>query len=100
KQPPVPLTPQQCASFAEDFADFGKSKAAPEGYLNAGVLQETCIGDPKKAEEMYRAALAVNKDYAAAHVNLGELFYKAGQTTSAQMEFDNAMKADPKNVQA
>src|SRR5437762_3682375 len=35
KQPPVAITPQQCAGFADDFASFGKSKNAPEGYLNA-----------------------------------------------------------------
>src|SRR6478609_4480323 len=48
KQPPTTLTPQQCAGYAEDFASFGKSKSAAEGYLNAGVIYESCVGDPKK----------------------------------------------------
>src|SRR5438552_4458222 len=50
KQPPVRLTAQECAGFADDFAGFGKSKSAPEAYLNAGVIYESCAGDPKKAE--------------------------------------------------
>ena len=94
-----PFTASACMSAADDFVGFGKSNKSAEGYFNAGVLYEQC-GDAKKADQSYRDALSVNPSFAPAHVNIGEMLYKNGNTGGAQGEFDTALRLDPKNVQA
>src|SRR4051812_39572995 len=73
-----PFTGSSCTGYADDFASFGKSNNLAEAYFNAGELYETC-GEPQKAEQAYRDALQLNPKFAPAHINIGEMLFRAGQ---------------------
>ena len=88
-----------CTGIAKDFAELGSDGKLAEGYFNAGVVYETC-GIIDKAKSSYKDALDANKDFAPAMVNLGELAYREGARDEAERQFNAALAADPKNVQA
>ena len=93
------LEPKKCLDYADDFAAMGQKQKLAEAFFNAGNLYN-CGNNPQKAEAAWRDALQVNPNFAPAHVNLGEAAYQAGNQVLATSEFDAALKADPKNVQA
>lgn len=93
------LNGASCNDAAEDFVKFGKKKKLPEAAFNGGVLYESC-GEPSRAQDAYREASKIDANFAPAHVNLGELYYRSGNMDGAQQEFESALRGDAKNVQA
>lgn len=64
----------------------------------AGVLDQ--LGDTVGAERLYREALALNPSYLGGHLGLGLLFAARGDHLRALVEFDAALKLEPKNFTA
>jgi len=95
--PNGPAIPYQ--SLAKDWVSYAKEYKSAEAYFNAGALLEES-GARAEAEKNYHDAIDVNTNFAPAHVNLGELAYKAGDLQRADQEFNTALRLDPKNVQA
>ena len=57
---------------------------AAQAHFNAGTILEGC-GDDKDAESEYQAALSANPAYGPALTNLGGLYYKQNNPTTAQV---------------
>ena len=93
------LTDGDCQSVSKSFIGFSKDFKAPEGYFNAGVIDEEC-GKLDDAEVAYKNALDINGNFAPAMVNLGEIYYRQNKVDAAATQFERASKADPKNPQA
>ncbi len=74
----------------------------PSAY--AKFLEGTELdGDPEKDDEAlaaYRAALALDPNLAAAHTNLGGLFYRRGNSDEALRHFERALALDPEQPEA
>ena len=86
-----------CRSLSGAFDSVGRSHnaLAAQAYFNAGTLLEQC-GDDKGAEDKYKAALDINPAYGFALNNLGEIYFRRGNPTTARMWFDKAIQADPR----
>jgi tetratricopeptide (TPR) repeat protein len=79
-------------------------EAAPERdayeWFAAGLGKEAEPEQAAAAEECYRQALASDPGFAAAHTNLGGLFYRRGDAGSARAEFEAALSLDPEQPEA
>jgi tetratricopeptide (TPR) repeat protein len=53
-----------------------------------------------QAVEAYRAALALDADFADAHCNLGAVFYNRGERDDARRHFERCLRLDPGHVEA
>jgi tetratricopeptide (TPR) repeat protein len=84
-----------CKSLSSHFARIGDSNLAAPAHFNAGTILEHC-GDDKGAESEYQAALSANPAYSPALNNLGELYYKQNNPTTAKSWFEKAIQADPR----
>jgi tetratricopeptide (TPR) repeat protein len=84
------------ASAFESVAHSHKSLAA-QALFNAGTLLDQC-GDEKGAEDKYKAALEANPGNGFALNNLGEIYYRRGNPTTAKSWFERAIQADPTHV--
>lgn len=58
------------------------------------------VSDPARAEQCYRAALAVKPDQSVIHTRLGELLLGQGRLDAAETEFNVAIAASPRDVRA
>jgi tetratricopeptide (TPR) repeat protein len=85
----------ECRSLSSHFARIGDSNLAAPAHFNAGTILEHC-GDDKGAESEYQAALQANPAYSPALNNLGELYYKQNNPTTAKSWFEKAIQADPR----
>jgi tetratricopeptide (TPR) repeat protein len=88
------ISPGDCKSLASNFSSIHDSQLAAQAHFNAGTILESC-GYDKDAESEYQTALQANSGYAPALSNLGELYYKQGNPTTARMWFEKAIAADP-----
>jgi tetratricopeptide (TPR) repeat protein len=88
------LSPGDCKSLAGNFSSIRDPLLTAQARFNAGTILESC-GHDKDAESEYQAALQANSAYAPALSNLGELYYKQGNPTTARMWFEKAIAADP-----
>lgn len=52
-------------------------------------------GNDDQAAQHYRRAIELARDYAGAHVNLGNLFFVNNEFQAAMTEYERAQKADP-----
>ncbi|MFI5288267.1 MAG: tetratricopeptide repeat protein [Polyangia bacterium] len=91
-----PLSPADCHSLASKFESIAGSHPAvsAQSYFNAGTLLEQCASD-KDAEQDYNRALQANGAYSPALNNLGEIYYRRGNTPQARESFEKAIAADP-----
>src|SRR3954470_22822443 len=78
-----------CKSLASHFARISDTNLAAAAHFNAGTILEHC-GDDKGAESEYQAALQANPAYSPALNNLGELYYKQNNPTTAKSWFEKA----------
>ena len=76
---------ERCLTFAPDdvelMADLG-------GQFEAS-------GDPGRAEELYRRALAIDPGYAGVRLRLGEMLLRRGDIHGARREATTALKSRP-----
>jgi tetratricopeptide (TPR) repeat protein len=84
-----------CRSLASSFSRISDAQVAAQAHFNAGTILEAC-GDEKGAESEYQAALSANPAYSPALNNLGELYYKQNNPTTAKSWFEKAIQADPR----
>ena len=68
----------------------------PESYLNLGVLDQD-LGEHGRAEANYRRALALDKNFWPARVNLANLMNAQGRNGEAAKEFETVLKDQPDN---
>lgn len=66
-------------------------------YLLAALVDERSAAD---SLPFYRAALALDPDYAPAHVRLAEALERTGQFDAAGREYEQAARLDPANAHA
>lgn len=64
-------------------------------YLLAALIDERSAAD---SLPLYRAALALNPDYAPGHVRYAEVLERAGQFDAANREYEQAARLDPANA--
>jgi tetratricopeptide (TPR) repeat protein len=90
---------QSCKSLASDFDSVARSQKelASQAWFNAGTLLDQC-GDEKGAEDKYKAALDANPANGFALNNLGEIYFRRGNPTTAKSWFEKAIQADPTHV--
>jgi len=95
---PVIVSADDCQKFAKDFVKAGEKDKGREadGLFNAGAVYDEC-GLEKDAEAMYKQALSKNPKLAPAMNNLGVMMQRQGRTADALMQFENAIKQDPKS---
>ena len=99
KEQATPMTASQCQSLASSFTSIKEPVLAAQAHFNAGTILEGC-GQDKDAENEYQAALQANPNYAPAMANIGELYYKRGNPTTAKSWFEKAIAADPTHAGA
>jgi tetratricopeptide (TPR) repeat protein len=88
----VNLPPNAIARIREEFVN-------DESYLRTAA-ENLKARDPKGAAELYRKALAVNPNNAAAHAFLGGILTDSDQLEQAHQHLAQALRLDPKNVDA
>lgn len=99
KAQPTPMSKSQCQSLASAFTRIHEPILAAQAHFNAGTILEGC-GEDKDAESEYQAALQANPNYGLAMANIGELYYKRGNPSTAKSWFEKAIAADPTHVGA
>lgn len=92
--PRTDLPPEARAAFdaalAECLADLEHQRDTPPGNFNLGNLHAS-LGNAAKAEEAYRAALALDPSYNLARFNLGLLLYSQGRSADAAKTFADVL---------
>ena len=76
------------------FTDVVGEEPTPTVHLNLGAVQKQ-LGDDSKAMESFRAAVAVDPNYALAHRHLGFALMHAGDAVGAEDSFRRAIALDP-----
>lgn len=69
------------------------------GYFLDGCEAED-VGNLKMAEECYRRALDLEPSIAAAHTNLGNIYYERGDLRAARSAFEQALELEPSQPEA
>ena len=82
-----------CKGLAANFSRISEPGLAAQAHFNAGSILESC-GYDKDAESEYHAALSANPAYGPAMANLGGLYYKQNNPTTAKSWFEKAIEAD------
>lgn len=67
-------------------------ESATDWYVYADAIEES---DPVGAEDAYRRAIALDEQYADAHLNLGRLLHNSGAVSDALAEYQRALEIDP-----
>ncbi len=93
------INPADCKGLAANFTRISEPLLAAQAHFNAGTIVESC-GYEKDAENEYQAALSANPAYAPAMANLGALYYKQNNPTTAKSWFEKAIQADPTHAGA
>jgi Tfp pilus assembly protein PilF len=87
------INPADCKGLASSFSRISEPALAAQAHFNAGTILEGC-GYDKDAESEYHAALSANPAYGPAMANLGEMYYKQNNPTTAKSWFEKAIEAD------
>lgn len=82
-----------CKGLAANFSRISEPGLAAQAHFNAGSILESC-GYDKDAESEYHASLSANPAYGPAMANLGGLYYKQNNPTTAKSWFEKAIEAD------
>ncbi len=90
-----PGIPAGDCSWARKFSSFGGGSFAAEAHFNAGTILEGC-GQVKDAEGEYNEALKANPGYGPALTNLGNIYFKQGNVSTARQWFEKAIAVPPK----
>lgn len=90
------LTDAECDELEAAFLSLHdpREPSTAAGPFDAGVIRERC-GQPERAAELFRMAIATDPEHAGAHNNLGILHWQAGEHEQAFASFERAVKADP-----
>jgi predicted Zn-dependent protease len=83
--------------FAEYVASQRANADRPEAHLNLGLFYVE-RRDPLKAEGEYRAALALQADFAPAYVNLADLYRIYHREADAESVLTNGLQQVPDNA--
>lgn len=77
--------------------EYGEQFEHPHNCL--GLVELMCRNDVDKAAQHFKDALAVNPDFAEAHINLGNTFFRRNppEYTAACEEYKAALEIDPGN---
>lgn len=96
KQAEAGWTGSRCEEAADRFEEVASDhNKMVEARFNAGLSLQNC-NKLKAAEEQYRKALSINRSHAPSLSNLGEIYFKRGNETTAKQYWESAVKADPK----
>jgi tetratricopeptide (TPR) repeat protein len=87
------IAPGECKGLAANFSRISESALAAQAHFNAGTILEGC-GYDKDAESEYQAALSANPTYGPAMANLGGIYFKQNNPTTAKSWFEKAIEAD------
>jgi len=82
-----------CKGLAANFSRISEPGLAAQAHFNAGSILESC-GYDKDAESEYHASLSANPAYGPAMANLGGIYYKQNNPTTAKSWFEKAIEAD------
>jgi tetratricopeptide (TPR) repeat protein len=69
----------------------------PEAHLNLGLLA-AAAGEPRVAEEAYRAALRLDRRFTPARANLADLYREQGRESEAEAELEAGLALDPESA--
>jgi tetratricopeptide (TPR) repeat protein len=75
-------------------------KNPEEAHLNMANILMDHLHQDTSAQDAFRAALAINPRYAAAHYNLGNLFEQRGDREQAIASFEKCLELEPGNETA
>lgn len=77
--------------------EYGEQFEHPHNCL--GLVEFVCRNDMEKAAEHFKDALAINPDFAEAHINLGNTFFRKNppEYSAACEEYVAALEIDPGN---
>ena len=87
------INPADCKGLASSFSRISEAQLAAQAHFNAGTILEGC-GYDKDAESEYQASLSANPAYGPAMANLGGLYFKQNNPTTAKSWFEKAIEAD------
>ena len=89
----------RCGSSVDIFNRYtGAVPDDPEAFYLLGQLQQHREPDaPRKAESYFQKAIELKPDFAAAHLALGMIEYKAGEWALACSHFELGLALDPEN---
>jgi tetratricopeptide (TPR) repeat protein len=93
------INPADCKGLAANFSRISDGQLAAQARFNAGTILEGC-GYEKDAEGEYQAALSANPAYAPAMANLGQIYWKQNNPSTAKSWFEKAIQADPAHAGA
>ncbi len=87
-----------CGSLSDAFVKVAGShkQLAAQAHFNAGTILEQCgPSHEKDAESEYNASLSANAAYGPALNNLGQIYYRRGNISTAKDWFQKGIDADP-----
>jgi tetratricopeptide (TPR) repeat protein len=93
---------ESIATFENALRRFPKDAQVRVSY-GVVLLKEAETGDPRaqqRAEQMFRAALALAPDSAAAHYQLGKLVLEKGSVSEAIQQLEKAVNLNPNSAEA
>ena len=82
----------EAAKYYQLFIDRGFSD--PRIFSNYGTILRD-LGKVKEAEKCHRKAIALNPDFANAHLNLGNILGDLGKLKEAEVSYSKAIKINP-----
>ena len=97
--PQVGMTHNNPRIAVKRAGTFGYPHSARTHY-NLGVTLERINGRIQEAIEQYEEALRLNPDYAEAHYNLGNIFFKEGKVSDAIGHYEQALRINPDYAEA
>jgi tetratricopeptide (TPR) repeat protein len=95
---PEPATPVPRAPV-EDDPTIACERPTAYGFFLDGCESED-VGNSKMAEECYRRAIDLEPSIAAAHTNLGNIYYERGDLDAARSAFEQALELEPSQPEA
>ncbi len=96
KPKPEPATPK---ARVDDDPTIACERPTAYGFFLDGCEAEDS-GNSKMAEECYRRALDLEPSIAAAHTNLGNIYYERGDLAGARSAFEQALELEPEQPEA
>ena len=88
------LQDQMAAALEEYVAAQTVNADRPEAHLNLGLVA-AAAGEPRVAEQAYRAALSLQPGFTPARVNLADLYRSEDRESDALAELRKGLDAEP-----